>query len=391
MRGLWALLATTALLLAGGAQGAGAVSVSITGPEHVVFDWDTMRCFQSDGPDGTPRAHRDSLGRVQLTINGANTRMIGPDLDNLTHDCAVVLQSNYDPLPSNFDDWLFLGGGWTDDGQEVWRLIHTEYHGREHAGFCMGQFVVSCDFNTITLAHSTNGGDSYTHAPAPAHLVAALPYPYVPSEGRIGYFTPSNLVEKDGFYYSMILVPAGYKEQKGGVCLMRTQDLADPRSWRAWDGTGFNARFIDPYRESPEPYNRHVCDPIATEELGVAGAPNRSLTYNTYLGKYVATGTSNRYDVARGEYVWGFYFSLSDDLIHWTDRQMIMEGTTNATYMCGDPDPTAYPVLLDPDAPDRNLTITDRQTYLFFMRHEYSMCQPTGHRDLIRVPIEFTQ
>ena len=185
--------------------------------------------------------------------------------------------------------------------------------------------MAGCDFNTITLARSTDGGESYTHAPAPAHLVAALPYQYIPSEGRLGYFTPSNIVEKDGFYYSMILVSLAYKEQKSGVCLMRTQDLADPRSWRAWDGTGFNARFIDPYRESPEPYSRHVCDPIDPDQLGVAGAPNRSLTYNTYLGKYVATGTSNRYDVAQGKDVWGFYFSLSDDLIHWTDLQIIME------------------------------------------------------------------
>jgi hypothetical protein len=388
---MWALLATAALLLGSGTQTAGAVSVSITGPEQEVFDWDTMHCFPSDGPDGATRAFRDSLGRVQLTLNGANTRMIGPDLDNLTHDCTVVLRSNYDPLPSNYDDWLFLGGAWTHDGQEVFRLIHTEYHGREHAGFCQGQFVVSCDFNTITFARSTDGGASYAHAPAPAHLVAALPYPYVPSEGRVGYFAPSNIVEKDGFYYSMILASLTYKEQKAGVCLMRTRDLANPRSWRAWDGSGFNSRFIDPYRESPEPLNRHVCEPIAPDELGVAGSPNRSLTYNTYLGKYVATGTSSKYDVDQGKIVQAFYFSLSDDLIHWTDRQILMEVVTGATYMCGLEDPAAYPVLLDPDAPDRNLTITDRQTYLFFMRHRQSMCQPTGHRDLVRVPIEFTQ
>ena len=86
MRGIWALFATAALLLGAGTPSAGAVSLDITGPEQVVFDWDTMHCFQSDGPDGTTRAFRDSLGREQLTHNGAKNRMIWTDKDNHTHD-----------------------------------------------------------------------------------------------------------------------------------------------------------------------------------------------------------------------------------------------------------------------------------------------------------------
>ena len=36
------------------------------------------------------RAFRDDTGRVQMVLRGSHTRMIGPDLYNLTHDCLEV-------------------------------------------------------------------------------------------------------------------------------------------------------------------------------------------------------------------------------------------------------------------------------------------------------------
>lgn len=374
------------LVFAIGAQSAGAAAISVTGPEEVVYDWSTMRCFEEDMVDGTTRAFRDAAGQVQLTIGGANTRMIGPDLNNLAHDCTVTLQSNNNPLAWEYDGVRWVGGSWTFDGQEVFRLVHTELHANDYAGYCQGQRI-TCAFNTITFARSTDGGASYTRPPIPDHLVAALPYHFSPSEGRVGYFAPSNIIEKDGFYYSMILVSTDYKRQRSGVCLMRTQDPGDPKSWRAWDGNGFHARFVDPYRESTEPLNRHVCEPVSPDSLGQL---NRSVTWNSSLNKYVATGTSAQYDPAQGEVVFGFFYSLSDDLINWTPRQFLMEVENYGSWMCGDPDVRAYPALLDPDAPDRNLTITDGQAYLYYMVHRRPNCVWTNDRDLVRVPVEFT-
>jgi hypothetical protein len=379
-------LLSVLLVIGAGAQSAGAASINVTGPEEVVYDWSTMRCFETDFPDGMTGPFRDSLGRVQLTLGGANTRMIGPDLNNLTHDCTVVMPSNNNPLPWEYDDALFPAGTWTFDGQEVFRLVHTEYHGDTHPGYCQGQ-KVSCGFTTITFARSTDGGTSYTRPPTPGQLVAALPYHWVPSEGAVGYRAPSNIIEKDGYYYNMIMVSPAYKQQRSGVCLMRTQNLADPKSWRAWDGTGFNSRFVDPYRESSEPINRHVCEPVSPDELGQL---NRSVTWNTRLSKYVATGTASRYDPAKGEIVRGFFYSLSDDLINWTPRQFLMEVENYASWVCGDPDVRAYPVLLDPDAPDRNLAVTDSQAYMYYMVHRRPNCVWTNDRDLVRVPVEFT-
>ena len=41
------------------------------------------------------------------------------------------------------------------------------------------------------------------------------------------------------------LLPA--RQYSGQSCVMRTQTLADPTSWRAWDGTAFELQMTDPY------------------------------------------------------------------------------------------------------------------------------------------------
>jgi hypothetical protein len=384
-RGLRGLLLFVALLLGAAGAPARATTIDIVGPEEVVFDDATMSCFHADGPDGPVRAFRDYLGRVQMWIPGSDTRMIGPDLNNLAHDCSVVLPDLRLANPADWADADWLGGQHTVDGQTVHALIHVEYHGITHPGWCGGAHL-ECLYNSITYAVSTNGGESFVRPPVPQNLVAAVPYRYVPGDGRYGYFAPSNIIERNGFYYAMILVSNPYGEQQQGVCLMRTQTLADPQSWRAWDGHGFNVRFLDPYRESPEPIRRHICQPVANKQIvGI----ERSLTYNTYLNEYVVTGTSNRYEPSFGRVVFGFSFSTSSDLIHWSDRKLITEIVSPQTYVCGGRFPVAYPALLDPDSTDRNFATTDRQAYMYYTEGVRVNCQATQKRNLIRVPVEF--
>ena len=49
---------------------------------------------------------------------------------------------------------------------------------------------------------------------------------------------------------------------------MRTANLADPNSWRGWDGDGFDVRFANPYRERIDA-TKHLCKPISLPEIGV--------------------------------------------------------------------------------------------------------------------------
>lgn len=369
------------------APGAQAVSIDVAGPEEVVYDYATMSCFAGDVPDGPARVFRDATNQVQLWLSGGNTRMLGPNLTSLTHDCTRVIAHHKNPDPAAFDDGDWLSGHWTDDGQTIYALIHAEYHGQRHPGWCPGEPFIKCRYNTVTFARSTDGGETFQHGPGTADLVAAPPYRYVPGDGRYGYFAPSNIVRKDGWFYSMFLVSVEYKEQRGGVCVMRTQTPGDTKSWRAWDGDGFNVKFVDPYRESPAPVERHVCQPVS---YGALRDINRSLTYNSFLDKYMVVGTTSKYEAAESRIVTGFYYSLSDDLVNWSDRELLLEHETQATFLCGDPNPRAYPSIIDPSSTDRNFSTVGQNAYLYFTELIYSNCMLQNERDMLRVPIQVT-
>jgi hypothetical protein len=376
----------------------GEPSVRAIGPPETVFDWSTTACEQNDIPDNPARAFRDATGQVQLIASHAVVRRErGPDLDSVRHECPIVMNSHADPDPAAYDDREWLSSVYTTDGQTIYGLSHMEYEGWNYDPGCAqwkGTFEqAKCWMNSVNLVTSTNGGDSYSHAAAPSQLVANAPYRYATGAGPLGVFDPSNIVYRpsDDHYYATVRVEA-HGAQDGGICLMRTADLGDPTSWRAWDGAGFGVRFINPYLEPDESPSAHVCTVLSPGSLPYG---NSSLTYSSYLNKYIFVAVSEKTDPSSGATVSGFYYSLSDDLIHWSDQQLLMEGVLTWRHRCGDDDPVLYPSLLDPSSPDRNFGTIGRHPYLYFTRFNYTYwdadtCWMSLDRDLLRIPIEFT-
>jgi hypothetical protein len=268
----------------------GGASVTQLGPSATVFDWDRDRCESSDIPDSPARAFRDSLGQVHLIASSYVTRAaVGPTLDAVRHTCEVVMGSNQDPDPSHFDDRRWLTAIYTVDGRTVAALVHEEYQGNTHRGQCRTGEYLKCWYNSITFALSTDGGTSFFQSRPPV-LVAASPYPYVPDAGPYGLFQPSNIVYKDGFYYTIVRAEP-FQAQRWGSCLLRTSDMTNPGSWQAWDGVGFGVRFVNPYAAPGEPPAAHVCEPLDVQQIG---AMTESLTYNSYFRKYMLAGVSER-------------------------------------------------------------------------------------------------
>jgi hypothetical protein len=362
--------------------------VKVTGSQELVFVWKRDACEPRDNPDDPAHAYRDARGDVHLIASHYVTRQsVGPDLNHVEHRCPVVMRSSYDPDPARYQDKEWLFAPYSPDGTNVFALIHEEYHGNEFGNRCPSGVFERCWYNAVTLARSTDGGATFQHArPAPDHLVAEVPYRYVPDAGTYGVFQPSNIVQRKGYYYALVSTRR-YRLQEYGTCLMRTNRLADPTSWRAWDGDGFNVQFVDPYRTSGKPGD-HVCEPVSPNQIGDMTG---SLTFNTYFDKYIVVGNAGITSSSRRRVVNGFFYSLSDDLIHWSERKLIKEVVLPQTYRCGDQDPVLYASLLDPKSKSRNFETTGRRPYLYFTRFHYKACQQTDDRDLARVPIEFSK
>ena len=116
-----------------------------------------------------------------------------------------------------------------------------------------------------------------------------------------------------------------------------------------------------------------------------------SLTYNSYLRKYLLVGLSGDRPPGWRRPVSGIYYSVSDDLIHWSRRRLIRQVETTWTYRCGDSNPILYPSLIDHESPSRNFETTGRRPYMYFTRFHYRNCAQGPHRDLVRVRVEFNR
>ncbi len=360
--------------------------LKITGEEEVVYDWTTDRCEDYNLIDLPARAFRDADGQTQLILSHfVNYRMIGPDLNQLEMDCNRIMQSQRNPDPSLFSDSEWIASPYTEDGWTVYALIHNEYHGWEHPGQCSkGTYFAPCWYNALTLAISTDGGRTFTHAAEPpGHLVADLPFPYKADAGPAGPRNPSNIIKgRDGYYYSVANV-SYYADNQQWVCLMRTQTLSDPSSWRFWNGQAFEGQFVNPYTQTPENPNSNVCPALDNADIGAS--LNDNITFNTYLNRYVLLGISA--DTISGREIWGVFYSFSDDLIHWSRRKLLTELTLPWTAKSNTDIMYLYPTLLDPASESRNYETTGKTAFLYYTRHNFG--QGSLDRDLIRIAVEF--
>jgi len=357
-----------------------------SGPEEVVFDWSTDRCDDLDIPDFPARAFRDNSGQVQLISSHMTVRrFLGPDLDHLSHDCIVVMTSDYDPDPGMFNDVEWIGATYTEDGETIYAVLHNEYEGWTHPGQCRtSAWDANCWYNGLTLAISEDAGRSYYHPVAPPlHHIAGAPWQYDQTHGPRGIFHPSSLLKRtDGYFYAMVQRVGGEApdDHEQWACLIRTPDLGNPDAWRFWDGSGFEGRFVNPYSDAVTNPADHDCQPIDRTDISDM---TQSLTYSEYLGKYVLVGTSTSVDGSKH----GFFVSFSDNLIDWSPRELLLERALPWTVQSADEVHYLYPSLLDSESSARSFDIVGKTAYVYYTRNNR---EPGDlDRDMLRVSVEF--
>jgi hypothetical protein len=124
--------------------------------------------------------------------------------------------------------------------------------------------------------------------------------------------------------------------------------------------------------------------------IGRQGA--QSLVYSSYIDRYVRVDEWGQW-VDPQTLICGFYFSLSTDLIHWSEIQLLARADNG---WCADTGPAEPPLLepvqvggaslIDHSDSTANFERSGRTPYLYYTRHNDEGLD----RDLVRVPLTFT-
>lgn len=356
------------------------VSMTVTGQVTTVYVKARDACDPVDIPDAPARAIRVGSGAVQLyAAHFHNRRLVGSNLLNVHSDCRVVFSGSERDDPAAFDDRAWIASLYTPDGRTMFAAVHNEFQGHRRPALCPSGQYMDCWYNAVTAAVSHDEGGHFSRLAQGPDIIAALPYRYDEVTGRhAGYFNPSNMVLENGMLFMMVFATE-VRAQRPGNCLLQTGHISDPAAWRAWDGAGFNATFVDPYN-SPSRPDDHVCAPVGSGQLRW---PVTSLVRHAPSGLFIALMMNSAHDG-------GVFYATSPNLIDWSSAVRVMNGLGAGSYHCGDAAPVAYPSLIDPDSADRNFMTIGQSPQLFLTRFNVTGCNVSMDRDLIRIPVTIT-
>jgi len=378
------------------------LSVSV-GAKEVVFRYATDRCESTDTPDGPSRAVRAEDGSLVLFAgNGPRTFVSrGADFSSLRRDCSrPVLESADRRTAESYENQEWIWAVYRE-GSRWHAFISNEFHDTVSSTCLVGDPSPAnpCWYNSATHAVSTDGARTFTKPLAPAHVITPPPYAWVPPTSSTptspvfpgkyfeGYQAPMNVFRAlDGYYYaSTWITPSKEEPADMWPCAMRTDNLDDPTSWRAWDGSEFRLRLTSPYvTGAPGPLCARLWSPLSDY-------------YNTYVQRYFRVYSSREW--LDGNWVCGVFFQLSANLFVWSPPQLIVKiRDDRCTFNPQEPGllesvPVMYVSLIDHADSTVNFERPGRMPYLYYVRfNRGDMSDPLYwfDRDVVRTPLTFT-
>lgn len=240
--------------------------------------------------------------------------------------CNPVYTGSLDYANDTFawGEWLY--GTFRDVGSgRVYSAIYNEYYG----GYYPGQDSYGTYVATGLAVSYDNGASFSKIQAAPNHVILRSPSLRQPITEGQGYSWFGGIFKSpvDQMYYM------GAGGPPTGTTMMRTSNLDDPLSWRAWDGSAFSLTTV-PLSGTSQP-------------IGVVPL---YLGYSDYFKKYMAItiGSSDGYQSGNNLIV----YNLSDDLVHWgPPRKIMYNPACGADHVCGNDvsgEIGSYPSIMDP-------------------------------------------
>jgi hypothetical protein len=369
-------------------------TVRIVGGPEIVIPAISFGCSRPDSqvdgsqtidvPDAPPRMIRRADGLIELfAAHHNNIPFYSRDGAHFGRSsCTSAWPSKMNPAPSAFADQDWVVALYTRDGQNVFALLHDEYHGPAHIPQCRARLANKdfywapiCLSISLTGAVSHDQGSHFIALPGDLRLVATAPSTLGPanfgSATRMGIRDTSNIVRSpvDGYYYFLAAADP-YGAQVEGTCVFRSGDpFAQP--WFAWDGQSFGLRMGSPYEGS----RRSGCSPVFPASNYVS-----ALSWNTVTRSFLAIGRAGDGHV--------LYATTSTDLIHWAPRQPLKPSVQDSWWKPGEPAPESYFSIIDPASPSRSFDVSGGHPYIYLVRWQMSDGRPYGHRrEIIRIPL----
>lgn len=346
------------------------VAISPSGPLQVLYRSVGNPCSPEFIPDSPARAFRRADGQIALVASHYQNWMLrGRDFGSLSPVCRSIL--GREKYNRDVRGKLWLQSLYTSDGRRIHALASQDLWEEMRAEGCDWRGTPGrCWLNQIRAATSDDMGDSFSIGEA----VATFGETYPSGETNpFGFFSASNIISRNGFYYVFLYTRAGERQEPAN-CLFRTADLAQPSSWRGWDGAGFNYRPALPQGQ---------CAAVFPDR----GSAVRSLQYVSKKRLWIGVLSGRRKLPGDGEARPGHYFAVSSDLIHWSALRRIMEAPVAARVDSRD-EVHSYPSLLDPRSASRNFeTIDHDDALMLFTVHHLRNGQGTMNRDLSYVPV----
>ena len=205
-----------------------------------------------------------------------------------------------------YNNNLWMTVPYTIDGQTIQALIHNEYHPKPPN--------VANEYGNLVAAQSTDGGNTFNliSAKDPTNPngnlpIIVAPYPYL-GTGDAGMFAQSNIIKWGEYYYILVnqdLTALG-SSVPGGVCIYRTNNIADPRSWLGFDGSEYMVPLVPSYPSSLMDPEKYICHSILPDFYRF------SWSYNVVLNKFIIIGIDTNYPQANGTKVEAFVYTLAN-------------------------------------------------------------------------------
>ncbi len=385
--------------------------------------FDGVHIGRGDYFDSPPRAYIDGGGRTNLVSGNHPTfRFLGSALGPGMARVGPGLESAYDPNPYAHNDASWVWSTWVRPGNGdrnlVAALMHHEYHANDPfvaQGAARDVYEAAMGaqpYFSTTYAESADNGDHYGRGGIVANTIDGNVDGARFGEGgyptRWGLSEPSSIVRADdGYYYALVRthvdrVDGGVSYPTASACVIRNRDL---RNWQAWEirvPGGWSGAAAAQAPDCQPLTIRRPDGTLVDPYHSLAAINPHSLTYNTYLRKFVAFGGMH---VAGTEK--GLAMLVSDDLETWTGPFTVFTSnraapTTGGFHaeMWDDAEPIwhVYSTLLDhddagqrdpdfasDDERDLNFARTDREAWVYFVQ----LTNATNTREIHRIKIRF--